>query len=328
LRRVQTAWSSTAPSSRCCSAASISVHRALTRGSRARGASASRSATKNKVVSIGCDAARKEGSTSRAHRDQNLSLAPPDDDDHDCGWKAYAKAQDKKLATLMTRVEELERRAAGHKSEKRKPSKLPPPVSPVKAEAAAVAAKRAATAALRNAKLETVITPVPVPEDKRACPACARKDLRGVGAGKVSTMIEYVRPHFRRRIFQRETLSCRCGQIVTAPAPLRVGEKTHYAPSFVAHLVVSKCNDSIPFYRVAKAYQQIGISISRSTMCDLFHRAAEEARPLYAAALALVPQAKIVHADETSIRQLGRQARHLLDFRYDGSRPVPLPAGA
>jgi len=42
-------------------------------------------------------------------------LAPPDDDDHDCGWKAYAKQQDAKLAAVMARVEELERRAKGHK---------------------------------------------------------------------------------------------------------------------------------------------------------------------------------------------------------------------
>jgi len=58
-------------------------------------------------------------------------LAPPDDDDHDCGWKTYAKAQDAKLALVMARLEDLERRAAGHKSEKRKTSKLPPPTPPV-----------------------------------------------------------------------------------------------------------------------------------------------------------------------------------------------------
>src|SRR5437762_1861515 len=175
----------------------------------------------------------------------------------------------------MTRVEELELRAAGHKSEKRKASKLPPPVPPAKADASATAAKRAAAAALWNAKLETEITPVPVPADKRKCPACANAELRPIGDGKVSTVIEYVRPHFRRRTFQRETLACRCGQIIIAPAPARVGEKTRYAASFVAHLIVSKCNDSIPLYRLEKAYHQIGIPISRSTMCDLMHRAAD-----------------------------------------------------
>jgi len=239
-------------------------------------------------------------------------LAPPDDDDHDCGWKVYAKAQDKKLAAVMARIEDLERRAAGHKSERRKSSKLPAPLPPEKASSADSAAKRAALAELRNANLDVEVTPVPVPADQRTCPTCENDKLRSVGAGKPSTVIEYVGPHFRKRIYQRETLSCRCGHIVTAPPPDRVGVKTRYSPSFVAHLVVTKCNDSIPQYRLEKAYRQIGIPISRSTMCDLFHRAADELRPVYAAALALVPDAADVHADETSIRQQGLAKRAYL----------------
>jgi hypothetical protein len=86
-------------------------------------------------------------------------------------------------------------------------------------------------------------------------------------------------------------------------------DKTRYAPSFVAHLIVSKCADSIPQYRIEKAYRRLGIPISRSTMCDLLHRGARELQPLYAAALALVPLAQDVHADETSIRQLGINRR-------------------
>jgi hypothetical protein len=38
-------------------------------------------------------------------------------------------------------------------------------------------------------------------------------------------------------------------------------------------------------------------------MCDLVHRGATELRPLHTAALALVPAAADVHADETSTRQ-------------------------
>jgi transposase len=239
-------------------------------------------------------------------------LVPPDDDDHDCGWKAYAKAQDKKLADMMAKLEALELRLAGHKTEKRKPSKMPAPLPARRANQDDVTAKRAAAAELRNAKLEVEVTPVAVPDAQRTCSACGNAKLRRVGEGKPSTVIEYVRPHFRRRIFQRETLACRCGHIVTAPASDRVGEKTRYAPTFVAHLVVTKCNDSIPQYRLEKAYRQIGIPISRSTMCDLFHRAADELRPIYNAALALVPASPDVHADETSIRQQGLDRRAFL----------------
>jgi transposase len=255
-------------------------------------------------------------------------LVPPPDDDHDCGWKAYAKAQDAKLVALNEKLAELERRFLEKRSERRRGTKMPPPTT-AKTDAASSARKRKDAAALRNAALETEIVPVPVPKDACSCPQCGTAELRRVGNGKPSTIYEYVQPHFRRRIYQRETLACRCGYIVTARAPDRVGEKTRYAPSFVAHLVNSKCGDSIPQYRLEKAYRHLGIPMSRSTMCDLFHRAADELRPLHAAALALVPAALAVHADETSIRQLGLEKRaflwdfvtpELIVYRYAASR--------
>ena len=238
-------------------------------------------------------------------------MVPPDDDDHDCGWKAYAKAQDAKLTELSAQIAELQRRFFARKSERRKTSKLPPPL-PTKSNPAETAKKRTAAEELRNAKLDTEVVVVPVPPDQCTCPECGNVELRRVGDGKPSTVYEYVQPHFRRRVYRRETLSCRCGHIVTAPAPERVGDKTRYAPSFIAHLIVSKCGDSIPQYRLEKAYKNAGIPISRSTMCDLLHRGANELRPLYNAALALVPLALDVHADETSMRQQDRTGRAFL----------------
>jgi transposase len=241
-------------------------------------------------------------------------LTPPPDD-HDCGWKAYAKAQAAQLAELTAKLAEIERRFLGKKSERRQTGKMPPPLPPKKADPEQSAQKRRDAIELRETKLETEITPVPVPPNQCTCPACGNGQLRRVGKGKASTVYEYVQPHFRKRIYQRETLACRCGHIVTAPAPERVGDKTRYAASFVAHLIVNKCDDSFPQYRLEKSYRRLGIPISRSTMCDLLHRGADELRPLHAAALAMVPKSADVHADETSIRQLGLQKRAFLwDF--------------
>jgi transposase len=239
-------------------------------------------------------------------------LVPPGDDDHDCGWKAYAKAQDAKLAELSAQLEALQRRVFGKKSERGKGKKLPPPLPKKATTAEETAKKRADALELRNAKLATEVVPVPVPVDKCKCPECGNTELRRVGNGKPSTVYDYVQPHFRKRIYQRETLSCRCGHIVTAPAPTRVGEKTRYAPSFIAHLIVSKCSESTPQYRLEKFYRNIGIPISRSTMCSLLHRGADELRPLYTSAIALVPAALDVHADETSTRQQDLERRSFI----------------
>ena len=44
---------------------------------------------------------------------------------------------------------------------------------------------------------------------------------------------------------------------------------------------MTKGNVTIPHYRLSKAYRQLGIAISHRTMYDVFHRAADEVRPLY-----------------------------------------------
>jgi len=260
-------------------------------------------------------------------------LSPPANDDHECGWKAYAKALDQQLAEMRDKLAALERRVLGNQSERRKNGKMPPPVAP-KSDPAAAAEKRKNAQALRDAKLETNNVPQPLPPDQCTCPECGNPKLRYVGFGKPSTVYEYVQAHFRKRVYWRETRSCRCGYIVTAAAPDRVGKKTRYAPSFVAHLIASKCRDSFPQYRQEKAYRSIGIPMSRSTMCGLLHRGADELRPLYNAALALVPKALDVNADETSIRQLGLDkraflwdfvTRDLVVYRYATSRSGDTP---
>lgn len=255
-------------------------------------------------------------------------MAPPSDDDHDCGWKTYATEQERELASLKERLAALERVLHGRKSEKRKAVKLPPPLPKEQTTRTEQQAKRDALAELRASQMETEVEKIPVASEARRC-KCGSSELRELGDGKPSTLIEYVPGYFRRRIYLRQTLSCRCGCVITAKAPERVGEKTRYAPSFVAHLCVSKCSDTLPQHRLEKEYQRLGIPITRSTMNALLHRAADELRPLYAAACALVPQAQTVHADETSVRQanLGKKAfmwdfvtPELTVYRYAESR--------
>jgi transposase len=145
---------------------------------------------------------------------------------------------------------------------------------------AAALKQRRDNAAARQ-KLSTEIVPVAVPADQRCCPACGAGKMKTVGNGTPSIVSEYVDAHFRRRIYQRETLACTCGgHIITAPCPDKLAERCTYAPSFVGHLIVEKCEDGIPLYRLEKQYARLGIPIARSTMTDLFHRAAELLAPL------------------------------------------------
>lgn len=228
-------------------------------------------------------------------------MAPPSDPDHDCGWKAYAEELEQRLTALE--------KAFQRKSERRKESKLPPAVPKKPATLGETKQTRDAMAAMRDAKLETLIEPLSVEPSACTCVDCGSTDLREIGEGKRSTIFEYIPPRFRKRVFLRQTLACPCGKLITAETPARVGLKTRYAPSFVAHLCTSKLADSMPQHRLEKEYKRLGIPVARSTMNALLHRAAAELAPLYAAACALMKNARVVGADETSVRQANLDKR-------------------
>jgi transposase len=111
-----------------------------------------------------------------------------------------------------------------------------------------------------------------------ACRNCSarRKELVALGKPEESVEYEFIPARFVRRIHQREKLCCpRCkDHIVTAPPPVKIIDKGQYGPGFVGHLVTAKCADAIPLYRQAKQLDRLGIPIARSTMTELFHRAA------------------------------------------------------
>lgn len=234
-------------------------------------------------------------------------MAPPDD--HDCKWKEYAAYLQQQLTAVAEQqraqseqLEALKKKVFGRSREK-----MPPMEREVRRgkarDAAAEQEARAANAAVREQKLTPELVPVSVPPAERQCPKCDATQLSRVSQGKPSTVIEYVAGYFRKRVFLRETLACRCGQyVVTAPVPDKVFDKTQYGPGFIAHLVVSKCCDSIPIYRIEQQFRRVGIPMARSTMNELFHRAGEVLAPLARRILALVAQAEIVHADETPHR--------------------------
>lgn len=237
-------------------------------------------------------------------------MAPPDDDEHGCVWRAYAEHLEKKLsddqARADARMKELEaklhvlERNFERRSEKM--GKMPliprPPRTPEE-----TAERRTEQALLRAEKVVIEEKTDPVPESMKTCHLCGGTNFRSVGTGKPSEIWSYVPGHFRRVIHTREVVACRCGGcVLTAPAPERWAEKTRYDASFVAHLVVSKCLIVTPLYRLEQSFKRLGIPIARSTMNELFRRAAQKLDPLRAPLFEAVRADAVVHADETSFK--------------------------
>ena len=208
-----------------------------------------------------------------------------------------------KLTAALRHIEVLDRRLFGKKSEKmpRPADELRATESPEDTEARRLAGleKRRQRAALKDRlRKDTVVHKVP--DEDKTCPKCGGHVDRAIGSGKCTTTIEYVPGYFVQREHVQETLGCRCGEhIVTAPPPPRPLDKSLYGAGFIAYVITMKCADSLPLYRLAKQFTRIGVPIVRSSLNDLFHRAADKLAPLYDRLLELVAAGWLVQADET-----------------------------
>lgn len=235
---------------------------------------------------------------------------------HSCEWKDEAERLRSENDGLKHRLDKLERHVFGRRSEK-----LPSVSSQLKQGAATEVTlkkrreRRAAREELPSREVRHTVAP-----HKRHCPKCGGTDLRPLGEGRATVVYEYVPARLERQVHVRETLACRCGEgVVTAEAPKAI-EKGQYGPGLIAHVVTSKCCDSIPLYRQAKVLSRAGVPIARTTLGDLFHAAARATEPLYRRLLELIQFEDYVRADETPQRVLaeGKTRRaYVWTFRTD-----------
>jgi transposase len=221
-------------------------------------------------------------------------------------------------AVLNDKLDAITRKMFGKSSEK-----MPPPAKELakgrtaEAKAEAAKAKRRANEE-RKAQLETEVVPHPVRADQRSCSSCASSAL--TPASPIQRVdYAYIPGYFRRRVHEVEVLECtRCATRVTGTAPPRPFEKSPYDAGLISHVIVQKCACSVPIYRLEKQFQWLGIPVSRSTMTDLFHAAAQKLSPLYLRLLQRVARADIVLADETTLAmQTTKKRGYMWTFRTD-----------
>ena len=238
--------------------------------------------------------------------------------------KAMLAERDTQIAQLTEQLAEMKRMLFGKRSEK-----LPPIESevrrvveadeltvdgspmPVEAEARNRERRRKARKASEPARQtkrglrknlpivqqRVVVDPDQLPK------GYARDDFRAVGESEVVRRIEHVREHLVVVEYVLETLASKDGDhIVKARPPLGVIEGGHYGPGLYAHVITAKCADSLPLYRIERMLERAGCPIARSTLCDLFHRAAELLMPIYERLLNVARHDPYVHADETTLK--------------------------
>ena len=226
-------------------------------------------------------------------------MVPPVD--HDCALKDVVVQQANEIAKLKHEIDQIKKALLGSRSER---SKLPR----IKVGQAKTAEDRQRTRderAAAKALIPTVTTEHKVPLEQRTCTACGNDKLTPLGAGKTSTVWEFVPARFVRHVHVQEVLRCRCnGYVVTAPGEPKVFEKGRYGASFLAHLAVAKCADHLPLYRLEKDFARQGVPVARSTMNELLHRTSSITQPVWSLLLETIRVRPVVMADETRLRML------------------------
>ena len=108
---------------------------------------------------------------------------------------------------------------------------------------------------------------VRVPDTERACDRCgAEKKAIGFLASEI---LEFVPAHFKIIEERREKLACEaCGDGVVIADSEKVMDGGRPGPALLAHIVVSKFQDSLPLYRQCQIYERAGVSIAQSTIGD------------------------------------------------------------
>lgn len=90
-----------------------------------------------------------------------------------------------------------------------------------------------------------------------------------------------------------------CADMPTQPIP-----RSNAGPGLLAHLIVSKFVDHLPFYRQSKMFAREGITLAESTIGGWFAKSCELLDPLYEKMKGELLQSGYIQADETPIKVL------------------------
>ncbi len=104
----------------------------------------------------------------------------------------------------------------------------------------------------------------------------------------------YVRQIVRNKYAEPDGLT-----VVVAPMPTVPIPRSNAGAGLLAHLIVSKFIDHLPFYRQAKGFKRQGIDLAESTINDWFSSCCQLIEPLYQILMAHVQKATYLMGDET-----------------------------
>lgn len=109
----------------------------------------------------------------------------------------------------------------------------------------------------------------------------------------------------------RKKYVCPCcdGSLKLAPMPKQPIPKSIAGPGLMAYIATAKYQDAMPLYRQEKAFERLGVDLSRQTMANWVIKGAELCQPLYNLLQDYLLDSGYVHMDETRVQVLNETGK-------------------
>ncbi len=154
-------------------------------------------------------------------------------------------------------------------------------------------------------------------------PQCGQTMVR-IGED-VSERLDIVPAEFFVHRHIRGKWVCKCCQLLRqGPAAPQIIDKGQPSAGLIAHTLVSRFVDHLPYYRLAQINARSGVHTPRSTLASWSGAGGASLAPLYEAQRAFVLSADVLHADENT----GEDARSWCGQDDQSLRVGLCPAGA
>ena len=187
------------------------------------------------------------------------------------------------------------------------------------------------------AHLPVVRTVSELKAEDRTC-ACGG-ELREFGE-EISRELERVETAVVHELVRKKYACSTCKEgVVTAPWRGKVIEKGLLGPGFLAHVIVERFGNHLPYYRLEGQYRAEGLDLSRSVLCESMARCGELLEPIADELRQEILAASVVNTDDTPVlvaqspeggsRQgrvwvyLDQQGRHWYEFTSSRKRDGP-----
>jgi transposase len=152
-----------------------------------------------------------------------------------------------------------------------------------------------------------IVVPHPTLKAGDSCVECPKGKVYPLEPGML-VRIRGVAP-LAADVYEQERLRCNaCGKVFTAPAPAGVGEKK-YDETATAMIGLIKYGAGLPFNRIEKLQQAVGIPMPVATQWELVRDGAKDIRPVVDELIDQAAQGELLHNDDTPMKILELMGR-------------------